>query len=222
MKMQYDTKTIEALVKTYRTFSYVDLLREVKPLDILEAKGLIKTQSEEAYKREALNMLLRDRIKSLSVSEMNEIEEYFKTEIESANRVIEETNKELESKMVRTSSHIQGTETYKDSPDESHKEIIYNKRTIKDVGPSDIGLMDMVLKAKESGYTLDKFGTDESLISVSRQKIIDIIKVQTRQSSAMESKSALEEERKLYCRYLNDYLYKLKNPNSNLEIKKKL
>ena len=222
MKMQYDTKTIEALVKTYRTFSYVDLLREVKPLDILEAKGLIKTQSEEAYKREALNMLLRDRIKSLSVSEMNEIEEYFKTEIEAANRVIEETNKELESKMVRTSSHIQGTELYKDDPNESHKEIIYNKNSIKGVGPSDIGLMDMVLKAKDSGYTLDKFGTDESPISVSRQKIIDVIKVQTRQSSAMESKSALEEERKIYCRYLNDYLYKLKNPNSNLEIKKKL
>lgn len=222
MKMQYDTKTIEALVKTYRTFSYVDLLREVKPLDILEAKGLIKTQSEEAYKREALNMLLKDRIKSLSVSEMNEIEEYFKTEIEAANRVIEETNKELESKMVRTSSHIQGTELYKDDPNESHKEIIHNKNSIKGVGPSDIGLMDMVLKAKESGYTLDKFGTDESPISVSRQKIIDVIKVQTRQSSAMESKSALEEERKIYCRYLNDYLYKLKNPNSNLEIKKKL
>ena len=222
MKMQYDTKTIEALVKTYRTFSYVDLLREVKPLDILEKKGLIKTQSEEAYKREALNMLLRDRIKSLSVSEMNEIEEYFKTEIESANRVIEETNKELESKMVRTSSHIQGTETYKDSPDESRKEIIYNKRTIKDVGPSDIGLMDMVLKAKESGYTLDKFGTDESPISVSRQKIIDIIKVQTRQSSAIESKKALEEERKAYYIHLNNYLDELKNPNSNLGIKKKL
>jgi hypothetical protein len=222
MKIQYDSNIIDTITKAYRTFSYVDLLREVKPLDILEKKGLIKTQSEEAYKREALNMLLRDRIKSLSVSEMNEIEEYFKTEIEAANRVIEETNKELESKMVRTSSHIQGTETYKDSPDESHKEIIYNKRTIKDVGPSDIGLMDMVLKAKESGYTLDKFGTDESPISVSRQKIIDVIRVKTRQSSAIESKKALEEERKAYYIHLNNYLDELKNPNSNLGIKKKL
>ena len=222
MKIQYDSNIIDTITKAYRTFSYVDLLREVKPLDILEKKGLIKTQSEEAYKREALNILLRDRIKSLSVSEMNEIEEYFKTEIEAANRVIEETNKELESKMVNTSSHIQGTETYKDSPDESHKEIIYNKRTIKDVGPSDIGLMDMVLKAKESGYTLDQYDSDDSPISKPRQKILNVIKIKAEQSSAIESKKALEEERKSYYIHLNNYLDELKTPNSNLAIKKKL